>query len=145
MIRNINTKCLIVSSKVTLLMQRNDSVISSAIGQMKNSGFVSEGQFKGLVNLRLEKTLFGVKQLVIPRSMRNSIIACAHDTTHAGIYITYSKIERRYYWRRMFSNIKEYCIRCLICLKVKRSSTRIIPLSPFHIGHYYPRSEMATM
>ena len=76
--------------------QEKDSIIYNAISQVFDRGFVSQGKLKGQAGLCLkEGVLFRGKQLLVSKLMREEIISCAHDATHAGRYRTYTVIKQR--------------------------------------------------
>ena len=65
-----------------------------------------------------------VKQLVIPRCMRQDIIEAHHDCLlgggHKGPERTYATIRNRYYWPRLYTEIFDYAKSCDSCQKAKR-------------------------
>ncbi|CAG2245678.1 unnamed protein product [Mytilus edulis] len=52
-----------------------------------------------------------IKQLVVPKSLRNDVLLSYHDAiiaAHPGIDRTYNNIRMKYYWKRMYSDIEDY-------------------------------------
>ena len=64
-----------------------------------------------------------IKQLVVPRVLRNDVLLPYHDPLvggHQGMEQTYQSIWQKYFWPRMFSDIENYVTSCEICQQVKR-------------------------
>lgn len=62
---------------------------------------------------------------VVPESVRDKILEHFHDhilSGHLGFKKTFEKIYERYYWPRMYSEIKKYCENCKLCLSRKSPS-----------------------
>ena len=75
-----------------------------------------------------------IKQLVIPRVMRSSILQAYHDCLlgggHKGPERTYAAIRAKYYWPRMYTDVFNYAKHCHSCQESKNLVTT--PLAPLH-------------
>jgi hypothetical protein len=63
----------------------------------------------------------------IPTSMIESLLQAYHNSLtagHLGINKTWNKIRDRYFWPRMYNQIKEYVLSCLKCKQFKIDRTR---------------------
>lgn len=85
-----------------------------------------------------------VKQVVVPKVLRNDILLANHDSllagAHQGIDRTYQLIRYRYYWPHMYNDIVQYTKTCLEC----QASKRVIgekrpPLSPLPVTALFQR------
>lgn len=58
-----------------------------------------------------------IHQVVLPRSLRNHVLAIAHDNIagHLGVTKTYRKIFDHFYWSKMRRDVGKYCRTCHIC------------------------------
>lgn len=66
-------------------------------------------------------------KLVVPKNKRGEILKRYHDDTtagHLGIYKTFSRIARLFYWPGMKSDIARYVRRCRTCLRTKPEQKR---------------------
>lgn len=61
-------------------------------------------------------------KVVVPKSHRTEIIRNHHDpptSGHAGVYKTYDRVGRKFYWPKMRSDIANYIRSCRVCLATK--------------------------
>jgi hypothetical protein len=81
-------------------------------------------------------------QVVVPASLRPTILSQAHSDTlggHFGQDRTFSLIQLRYFWPGMFVDVKKFVDQCISCKQKKRPKQRIkallhplpIPTVPF--------------
>ena len=92
-------------------------------------------------NLNLDVPRLAHEQIVIPSSMKNTILQSFHDDfAHAGFDRMYASIRTRYYWPTMYNDIRDYTSTCEICQKNKRQyhATRA-PLCPLPVGDIFSR------
>jgi ribosomal protein L21E len=89
----------------------------------------------GLIYHTGEPKLTQVRQLrrrVVPKSLRQIIITAYHATPlagHSGIYRTYWRIAARYWWPRMYLDVKEAvgaCAHCKLANAVGQESKSIL-------------------
>ena len=62
-------------------------------------------------------------QVVVPRSLRASIISLAHDGPlggHFGVHRTLKRLTSHYFWFNMKCDVKQHCRQCVDCARVKR-------------------------
>ncbi|XP_062569214.1 uncharacterized protein LOC134231291 [Saccostrea cucullata] len=62
-------------------------------------------------------------QIVLPTSLRKSILELAHDQPfagHLGTEKTKERILRSFYWPGLFADVSEYCSSCDVCQKVAK-------------------------
>ena len=83
-----------------------------------------KGQFEteeGLIYHTGEPRLTQVRQLrrrVVPKALRQIVLTAYHATPlagHAGVYRTYWRIAARYWWPRMYLDVKEAVAECAHC------------------------------
>ncbi|XP_042870472.1 uncharacterized protein LOC122252196 [Penaeus japonicus] len=74
----------------------------------------------------------GMKQLVVPSSLRNVIMSTAHDSPLSGHFShrkTADKIFQKFFWPGAGADIKRYCRSCHICQKFSpKGNVRKAPL-----------------
>lgn len=66
-------------------------------------------------------------KLVVPKDKRSEILySCHNDFTsgHQGEMRTYRRVNEKYYWPRMFSDVKTYVRKCKICQTSKGPNTK---------------------
>ena len=71
------------------------------------------------------------KQLVIPRSLKDEVMLAMHEEVtsgHLGFEKTYHKIQQRYFWTGMYSEIGKWCASCVDCATKK--TPRNLPKAP---------------
>ena len=75
------------------------------------------------------------KQLVVPRSLIDEIVYWCHDDTTAGhlsMNKTYHKIQERFFWIGMYSDVDHWCRSCTDCATKKtpkgRKKAPILPI-----------------
>ena len=59
-----------------------------------------------------------VEQVVVPDSLRQQVLIGCHsalDAGHRGRLQTYQKVQERYYWPRMYSDVIEFVRACGVC------------------------------
>ncbi|XP_047478502.1 uncharacterized protein LOC125031660 [Penaeus chinensis] len=74
-----------------------------------------------------------VHQVVIPLSVRKSVMTLAHDglAGHLGIQKTYKKILQNFYWPGMKKDVTIFIRSCHVC-QVGGKPNQIIPRAPLH-------------
>ena len=68
--------------------------------------------------------------------------ACYDDLAsgHMGFKRTYLKIRSRYFWPRLFSDVKRWCDKCLPCVKRKNpSKSHRAPMVAIPVGGAFER------
>ncbi|KAH9680552.1 hypothetical protein KPL71_026590 [Citrus sinensis] len=66
--------------------------------------------------------LFFKERVVVPRTLRESLLYEAHDTKiggHSGVLRTYKHLSQQFYWPVMFQAVREYVSKCKVCQRVK--------------------------
>lgn len=56
--------------------------------------------------------------LVLPKALRKDVLHALHDHVtagHLGVNKTYNKIRRRFYWPKMYAEIRNYVLSCKQC------------------------------
>ena len=71
------------------------------------------------------------RQIVIPMSVRHSILQVAHDGPggHLGLYKTYHKILNHFFWPNLRGDVKEFLKTCHTC-QLAGKPNQIIPKAP---------------
>lgn len=74
------------------------------------------------------------KQLAVPRCLIDEILFACHDDVtagHLGVYKMYNKIQDRFYWKGMYSDVEFWCKSCVDCATKKTPKNRPkAPLNP---------------
>ncbi|CAC5410726.1 unnamed protein product [Mytilus coruscus] len=66
---------------------------------------------------RFKKIKRFIKQLALPRTLRNDLMKAYHDHGHFGFDRTYQSIQEKYYFPRMYQVVTEYIRGCEPCQK----------------------------
>jgi hypothetical protein len=70
---------------------------------------------------RLHRAYAVIKQLCVPKQFRNYIATELHDkAAHIGFDRVYAMARMKYFWPRLYSDLKHHIITCLTCQKCKR-------------------------
>jgi hypothetical protein len=85
-----------------------------------------------------------VKQLVVPKSLKHDILLSYHDSLlagHQGFDRTFHLICLKYFWLRMYNEIKQYVTSCLECQanKTDKHSRHKAPLQPLPCDGIFKR------
>ena len=80
-----------------------------------------------------------VKQLAVPRIMRDDILRSYHDSLagggHQGHERTFAAIRLKYFWPKMYDQIGKYVQSCELCQQVKRPvHAKPPPLQPLPVA-----------
>lgn len=86
-------------------------------------------------------------QIALPKSLRTDAIRSYHDSLagggHLGFIKTYKSLLTKYYWPKMYKEIKEYTRECQVCQTVKRNfNAKKAPLTPMPIESKFHRWHM---
>ena len=85
-----------------------------------------------------------ILQLALPACKRNDVLAAYHDCKagggHFGIKRTFASIKQKYWWPKMYQQVKDYISTCDVCQRAKVSRTRhSVPLNPLPIEDVFSR------
>ena len=87
-----------------------------------------------------------IHQIVIPKALREQVLSDYHDSLvgggHQGFQRTWDAIREKYYWPRMYQDIREYQQSCNRCQKAKNVRQRVPPLHPLPIAGMFARWHM---
>jgi len=155
-----------VDPKRLIELQKSDVTLSKVFKtagkqQTRNNVFWYETQ-KG-ITYRIHKTLGQkresiVKQLVVPKQLRKSIMSVAHESIlagHMGVNKTLNRIKSAFYWPCMDGDVRRYCQSCDVCQRtIAKGRVVKVPVGempmidvPFKrvgmdlVGPIYPASE----
>lgn len=77
------------------------------------------------------------QQLCVPASCRALVLSMLHDAPvcgHLGLQRTWQRARERFYWPRMWSDVRDYVASCVSCSEIKASKQRPVgllqPLTP---------------
>ena len=96
---------------------------------------------KGKAKVKTERI---VKQLAVPKPLREEVLHAYHDSLagggHQGFERTYHSIRMKYYWPRMYKEIYQYVQSCEACQQAKRYiHAHPASLHPLPIGERFSR------
>ena len=95
----------------------------------------------------LPKSKRVIKQLAVPRVLRDDTLRSYHDSLlgggHQGFERTYCIIRMKYFWPRMYSDIETYVRSCEACQSSKRDvHGKKAPLKPMPVEDVFSRLHM---
>lgn len=75
-----------------------------------------------------------IEQLVLPQTLQRGVLTALHsESGHLGFERTFSLIRQRFYWPRMFQDVKMWCERCeRCCLRKTPTAGLKAPLVSIH-------------
>jgi len=83
---------------------------------------------------RLDQVDPVLKQLVVPRSLRERILKAYHDKNHhIGSDKMYHTIQRKFYWPNMYADVHMWTKSCLACQSGKRLRQTKAPLRSLQV------------
>jgi putative transposase len=120
-----------------VLNQRLDPLYQSILEECDlNHGYSISGNYKLQEGLLYRIVPGGNKQLMVPHNMVEQILTEHHNNDHL-IHLSrdrlYSLLKSRYYWPRMYTNVKDWVASCLQCNKIKPGLTNHGLLQPIVI------------
>ena len=88
-----------------------------------------------------------VKQMAIPRCLRDELLKSYHDCIagggHQGFERTYASLRNKYYWPSMYEDIRQYVRTCEVCQQSKRAfNAKPPPLQPQAVDDVFGRWQM---
>lgn len=84
--------------------------------------------FKYITNTTMLEDPSSKWKLVVPLRDRIDIIKEIHNQAHLGYVKTLSKVREKFYWPRMSSDIKRFCVSCQICKESKTPNVNVRPV-----------------
>ena len=128
------------AADVTLAYCRNTAVENKSSICKVPCFYYSEGILMRLfrpVDLPSADTWSEVHQIVVPRSIRISLVELAHDglAGHLGIKKTSQKLLQHYFWPGLKKDVQSFVRSCHICQMVGKPNDRIppAPLKPIPV------------
>ena len=120
-------------------------VVAEAYNYELEDGILKHFYSKRSRNVPAEERL--VKQTAIPVILRDDILKSYHDCLagggHQGFERTYAAIRNKYYWPRMYEDIRQYVKTCEICQQSKRAfNAKPPPLQPQPVDDVFSRWHM---
>ena len=120
-------------------------VVAEAYNYELEDGILKHFYSKRSRNVPAEERL--VKQTAIPVILRDDILKSYHDCLagggHQGFERTYAAIRNKYYWPRMYDDIRQYVKTCEICQQSKRAfNAKPPPLQPQPVDDVFSRWHM---
>lgn len=76
-------------------------------------------------------TANGVVRPYVPKNFRKKIFDCFHGLSHPGIKATINLIRKRFMWKNLAKDIKNWCRSCLPCQKSKVQRHTKAEVKPF--------------
>ena len=120
-------------------------VVAEAYNYELEDGIFKHFYSKRSRNVPAEERL--VKQTAIPVILRDDILKSYHDCLagggHQGFERTYASIRNKYYWPRMYEDIRQYVRTCEICQQSKRAfNAKPPPLQPQPVDDVFSKWHM---
>lgn len=76
-----------------------------------------------LIHINKEE-MINQEKIVVPQSLRSSVIKIAHDDNgHLENETTLTKLRTKYWWKTMRKDVKAYTSSCITCAKTNRRTT----------------------
>ena len=120
-------------------------VVAEAYNYELEDGILKHFYSKRSRNVPAEERL--VKQTAIPVILRDDILKSYHDCLagggHQGFERTYAAIRNKYFWPRMYEDVRQYVKTCEICQQSKRAfNAKPPPLQPQPVDDVFSRWHM---
>ena len=121
-----NTSQLGVSKDELIKLQKNDESLKQCFETLKKSQYhAPEVSYYTLEDDILkrnfqDKTHNKIKQIVVPKPLRQSLLEMAHDsmlTGHGGVRRTIARLYTNFFWPGIHSDVKKFCRSCDRCQK----------------------------
>ena len=93
---------------------------------------------------QLDKIEPVLEQLAVPRSLRSKLLQEYHDNNgHPGFDRCYEALRSKYFWPRLYAEVRAYCKSCNVCQRAKiNSHFRKAPLNPLPASPLFARYHM---
>ena len=93
-----------------------------------------------------DKFASAIHQMVLPKDLRPTLVSEYHESIvgggHQGFKRVYEAVKQRYYWPRMYEDIREYVKSCTTCQRGKNARPRPPPLHPLPTPTLFNRWHM---
>ena len=93
-----------------------------------------------------DKFASAIHQMVLPKDLRPTLVSEYHESIvgggHQGFERVYEAVKQRYYWPRMYEDIREYVKSCTTCQRAKNARPRPPPLHPLPTPTLFNRWHM---
>ena len=79
---------------------------------------------------------FEIKQLILPKQLRRTVLELAHEIPlagHLGKEKTCRRVLRRFYWPNVFGDAEEFCRTCAVCQNASHKGVAKAPLMPLPV------------
>ena len=116
--------------------QEQDKELKELTNESENYELVELGNVKLIC-----ETTMDIPRPVVPENFRKTIFEAFHSLGHASGKACTQLIAERFYWRRMSSNIKQWCRQCTVCQQQKVARHTKAPWTPLK----EPSSRFATV
>ncbi len=120
-------------------LQREDPTLVACFDQVKqhdDTDILHDEPFVLKRGLLYKQTKGGDLQLVVPKAQRSEVLQLGHSipwSGHLGFAKTCLRVSRRFYWPRMYTDIKEYCQTCPECQLTTGRTPAYAPLFPLPV------------
>ncbi|XP_039525008.1 uncharacterized protein LOC120477466 [Pimephales promelas] len=118
-------------------LQNDDSTLADCLKQAQNKVDVSLDERFILDNgLLYRESKEDGMQLVVPQTQRREVLELGHSIPwagHLGFMKTLMRIAKRFYWPRMYSDVKEFCKTCPECQLAVGHTPAHAPLIPLPV------------
>ena len=155
-----------VDPKRLIELQQTDITLAKVfktVGKQQTRNNIYWYETQNGITYRIHKTLGQrqdrvVKQLVVPKVLRNTIMSVAHEAIlagHMGANKTLNRIKSAFYWPCMDGDVRRYCKSCDICQRtIAKGKVTKVPVGEMPmidvafkrvgldlVGPIYPASE----
>ena len=93
--------------------------------------------------VRVENGEKWIKQLCLPRILRESALLAFHDShvggAHLGVERVYTALSLKYFWPKMHQSIENYIRSCDRCQRIKTVRNKKPPLNPLPVSTTFER------
>ena len=81
------------------------------------------------------------KLIVVPASLKTLVLEChnAPSSGHLHFKRTLARVEAKYYWEGIYSEVKRHCNNCQACYRKKLSRTKTQGEIELTVEHHQPR------
>ena len=121
-----------VTKETLIILQEQDTSIQN---QLKNKNDTNKNIIKenDLIYriVKDDNDNIKVKQLMVPKILRNRVLKTAHDNKmsgHLGIKKTQDRVTSHFFWPGLYGDVKRYCKSCDSCQRTIHKGR--VPLAP---------------
>ncbi|XP_035214374.1 uncharacterized protein K02A2.6-like [Stegodyphus dumicola] len=131
-----------ISESTFLAEQSSDPFTSEIITILKNPSLLNAAKVHNFFINESSKLLMFISNkqnnaelIVVPQALKSKVLEISH-ISHLGVQKTYEILSKRYFWKGMYNDTKNFVLSCHLCNKYKSFTPKQAPYKAIRIPKY---------